>query len=196
VHTVKVLQEAESYRGPSIIIAYSHCIAHGYDLANGLDQQKLAVETGYWPLYRYDPRLKDEGKNPFQLDSAPPKGFIAQYMRNETRFRAVEREYPQRFAELSKSAQSFVTDRYARYRQLAGLPASNGNGHAKAESTATATATAAGGSPKPQAEVVRAEAAATPSSGVMNVPVSAPTAPRPAESARPLRINMTAGRGD
>ena len=194
VHTVKVMQEAESYRGPSIIIAYSHCIAHGYDLANGLDQQKLAVETGYWPLYRYDPRLKDEGKNPFQLDSTPPKGSISQYMRNETRFRAVEREYPQRFAELSKMAQQFVTDRYARYQQIAGLAApSSGNVHAKTQTTAEAVASA-----KPQAEGVRADAAhpQSSSSGVMNIAVSPPTAPNRPEQMRPLRINMTAGRGD
>ena len=77
------------------------------------------METGYWPLFRFDPRLKEQGKNPFQLDSAAPKGFIAQYMRNETRFRSVEREYPQRFKELSATAQRFVSDRYARYAQLA-----------------------------------------------------------------------------
>jgi pyruvate-ferredoxin/flavodoxin oxidoreductase len=128
VHAVKAFQEAESYGGPSLIIAYSHCIAHGYDLANGLDQQKLAVETGYWPLYRYDPRLKLQGKNPFQLDSPAPKGVIAQYMRNETRFRSVEREYPRRFAELSAAAQRFVTDRYTHYQRLASLPAGGANG--------------------------------------------------------------------
>ena len=71
--TVNAFLEAESYDGPSLIIAYSHCIAHGINMAKGLDQQQLAVDTGYWPLYRYDPRLKEDGKNPFQLDSRAPK---------------------------------------------------------------------------------------------------------------------------
>ena len=145
VHAVKAIQEAESYRGPSLIIAYSHCIAHGYDLANGLDQQKLAVETGYWPLYRYDPRLKEEGKNPFQLDSSAPKGFLGQYMKNETRFRAVEREHPQRYAELSAQAQRFVHDRFAQYQRMANPWTSNGNGngHESANPQAAEATTAA-----------------------------------------------------
>jgi Pyruvate:ferredoxin oxidoreductase and related 2-oxoacid:ferredoxin oxidoreductases, beta subunit len=67
--TIKAIREAESYNGPSIIIAYSHCINHGIDMMKGMDQQKIAVQSGVWPLYRYDPRLKAEGKNPFQLDS-------------------------------------------------------------------------------------------------------------------------------
>ncbi len=71
--TVNAFLEAESYDGPSLIIAYSHCIAHGINMAKGLDQQKLAVDSGYWPLYRFDPRLKEDGKNPFQLDSRAPK---------------------------------------------------------------------------------------------------------------------------
>ncbi len=70
-HTIKAFMEAESYDGPSIIIAYSHCIAHGYDLINGMEQQKAAVNSGYWPLFRYNPTLVAEGKNPFQLDSRP-----------------------------------------------------------------------------------------------------------------------------
>jgi pyruvate-ferredoxin/flavodoxin oxidoreductase len=176
MHALKAIQEAESYPGASLVIAYSHCIAHGYDLANGLDQQKLAVETGYWPLYRFDPRLKDEGKNPFQLDSPPPKGFIAQYMKNETRFRAVEREYPQRFAELSAQAQRFVTERYARYQQLAAL---NGNGHVK----------------PPATEPVKPHAVEP------AVPVAAPVPPAAVAPTRKieqpaLRIIMTAGSGD
>ena len=71
MHTVKAIMEAEAYDGPSLIIAYSHCIAHGYDLAHGMDQQKAAVNSGYWPLFRYNPDLVAQGKNPFQLDSRP-----------------------------------------------------------------------------------------------------------------------------
>jgi pyruvate-ferredoxin/flavodoxin oxidoreductase len=197
VHAVKAIQEAESYRGPSLIIAYSHCIAHGYDLANGLDQQKLAVETGYWPLYRFDPRLKEEGKNPFQLDSTPPKGFIAQYMRNETRFRTVEREYPQRFAELSAMAQRFVTDRYARYQQIASAPGIGGNGHGDGNGHAKAVEAPKGAeSAKPQAAV----APTAPSAPVAPTAPSAPVAPvafpppSKASEQQALRIIMTAGR--
>jgi len=73
VQVLKAFKEAESYDGPSIIIAYAHCIAHGIDMTKGLQQQKLANESGYWPIYRYDPRLKEQGKNPFQLDSKAPK---------------------------------------------------------------------------------------------------------------------------
>ena len=72
-HTVKAFLEAEAHDGPSLIIAYSQCIAHGIDMAKGMHQQKLAVESGHWPLYRYDPKLSDQGKNPFQLDSKGPK---------------------------------------------------------------------------------------------------------------------------
>ena len=68
-HVIKAFQEAEAHEGPSIIIAYSSCIAHGYDLVHGLEQQKLAVQSGYWPLMRYNPALRETGKNPFQLDS-------------------------------------------------------------------------------------------------------------------------------
>ena len=84
--TLKTFLEAEAYPGPSLIIAYSHCIAHGYDLKYGLDQQKLAVQTGYWPLFRYDPRLAAQGKNPFQLDSRAPALPLEKYIYNEGRY--------------------------------------------------------------------------------------------------------------
>jgi pyruvate-ferredoxin/flavodoxin oxidoreductase len=71
-HVIKAFQEAEAHEGPSLIIAYSSCIAHGYDLIHGLEQQKLAVQSGYWPLMRYNPSLRETGKNPFQLDSKAP----------------------------------------------------------------------------------------------------------------------------
>ena len=111
--TVKAFQEAESYPGTSLIIAYSHCIAHGYDLAFGAEQQKLAIDTGYWPLYRYDPRRRVTGENPLQLDSVAPKAPLENYMRNETRFRMVQQQNPERYKELMKQAQDNVRTRFA-----------------------------------------------------------------------------------
>ncbi len=118
--TVKAFQDAESFPGPSLILAYSACIAHGYDLAHGLDQQKLAVETGYWPLFRFDPRRVEQGQPAMQLESGPPKGDLGKYMRNESRFRAVEQMYPERYKTLLAGAQAHARERYALYEQLAG----------------------------------------------------------------------------
>jgi pyruvate-ferredoxin/flavodoxin oxidoreductase len=116
--TVKALTEADAFRGPSLIIAYSHCIAHGYDMAHGAAQQKLAVDTGYWPLYRHNPRRGD-GEPPLRLDSAAPKGRIADYARNETRFRMVEQQDPARFKDLMALAQKNAQERFALYEHLA-----------------------------------------------------------------------------
>jgi pyruvate-ferredoxin/flavodoxin oxidoreductase len=141
VQAVKAFQEAESYPGPSLIIAFSHCIAHGYDMALGAEQQKLAVDSGYWPLYRFDPRRREAGENPFQLDSAAPKTRLGEYMHNELRFRTIERQDPDRYRELLESAQQEVKHRYAMYERLAhsGVEiGGNGNGngsHAGAEGT-------------------------------------------------------------
>jgi pyruvate-ferredoxin/flavodoxin oxidoreductase len=132
LQTVKAFQEAESYRGTSIIIAYSHCIAHGYDLSLGTEQQKLAVDTGYWPLYRHDPRRAAAGQNPFQLDSTTPKGSLMQFVKNETRFRMVEQQNPDRFKDLMARAQEHIGSRYAFYEQLAKI-SSGTNGGAKTE---------------------------------------------------------------
>ncbi|OGR16340.1 MAG: pyruvate:ferredoxin (flavodoxin) oxidoreductase [Desulfobacterales bacterium GWB2_56_26] len=120
-HTVKVFQEAESYPGPSLIIAYSHCIGQGYDLAYGVAQQKLAVECGYWPLYRFDPRRIRAGENPFVLDSGPPKIALRDYIANEARFRMLEKIDPARARHLADLAQQAVNQRYALYSQLAAL---------------------------------------------------------------------------
>jgi pyruvate-ferredoxin/flavodoxin oxidoreductase len=117
--TVQAFKEADSFNGPSIIIAYSHCIAHGYDLANGLEQQRLAVDCGHWPLFRYDPRLAAAGKNPLQMDSAPPKSALSAYVGNETRYRMVEQMNPEHFKDLMAAAQREVTNRYALYEHLA-----------------------------------------------------------------------------
>ena len=117
--TVQAFVEAEKHPGVSLIIAYSHCIAHGYNLANGLDQQKLAVETGYWPMYRYDPARIAKGQAPMILDSAAPKGLIATYMANELRFQALTKANPEHAAALGKKAQAAADERFAGYQHLA-----------------------------------------------------------------------------
>ena len=125
--TVMAIKEAESYPGPSLIIAYSHCIAHGYDMAQGLDQQKLAVESGYWPLFRFDPRRAMTGENPFKLDSAPAKQALSAFVRNETRFRMVEQMDPERYKMLIEQQEKFLKERYALYQHLATGAAPAGN---------------------------------------------------------------------
>jgi pyruvate-ferredoxin/flavodoxin oxidoreductase len=121
MHTVQVFQEAESYNGPSIIIAYSQCVAHGYDLRFGVEQQKLAVNSGVWPLYRFDPRRVAQGNPPLIIDAAPGKATVAEYMRNETRFRMVERQSPERFRRLATMAREHSARRVALYQQLANI---------------------------------------------------------------------------
>src|SRR5690606_29761925 len=95
------------------------CIAHGINMAKGMEQQRLAAESGYWPLYRYDPRLKLEGKNPVQLDSRPPKIPLRDYAYNENRYRMLAQSDPETADELLQAAQEFVDDRWRRYEQLA-----------------------------------------------------------------------------
>ena len=119
--TTQAFLEAEAYPGPSLIIAYSHCIAHGYDMAQGAAQQKLAVDSGVWPLYRFDPRRLVKGEPPMHLDYAEPKARVADYMRNEARFRMVERADPARFKRFLEEAQSAARKRYSVYQQLAGI---------------------------------------------------------------------------
>ena len=119
--TVQAFLEAEAHPGPSLIIAYSHCIAHGYDMAYGAEQQKLAVSSGVWPLYRFDPHRVAHGEPPLKLDSAPPKTAVRDYMRNETRFRMVENQDPERFKRLMAAAERDAAQRFAVYQQLAGV---------------------------------------------------------------------------
>jgi pyruvate-ferredoxin/flavodoxin oxidoreductase len=114
--TVRTLLEAESFDGPSLIIAYSHCIAHGYDLALGLEQQKLAVDSGHWPLYRFDPRRLAAGEKPMVMDCGPIKARLADFMHNETRFRVVENDDPARFKVLLKAAEAEARLRMERLR--------------------------------------------------------------------------------
>ena len=119
---IKAFQEAESYNGPSIVIAYSPCIAHGINMAKGFDQQKLAVSTGHWPIFRYDPRLKAEGKNPLQLDSRKPKGHISDYIYNEQRYKLLTQINPRVARELLEEAQKGVHEHWASLEQLATDP--------------------------------------------------------------------------
>jgi len=115
MHTVKAIMEAEAYDGPSLIIAYSHCIAHGYDLAHGMDQQKAAVNSGYWPLFRYNPDLVAQGKNPFQLDSRPATIGLKDYIYNETRYTMLVKSNPEHAQELFKLAQDDVAAKWKLY---------------------------------------------------------------------------------
>ncbi len=117
--TVKAFAEAEAFPGTSLIIAYSHCIAHGYALNLGLEQQKLAVETGSWPLYRFDPRREAQNLSALQLDSNAPKGALETYQSNELRFRLLEKTAPDRAKELHSEATHVLHRRYNLYSQLA-----------------------------------------------------------------------------
>ena len=118
--TLRAIREAESYDGPSLVIAYSHCISHGIpQMKFGFNQMKLAVDSGAWILYRYDPRLKAEGKNPLQLDSREPKVDIKDYMYNEVRFRTLLQAMPERAEELLDLARADANARWNTYRQMA-----------------------------------------------------------------------------
>ena len=117
--TVKAIQEAVAYDGPSIVIAYAHCIAHGIDMAKGMEQQNLAAQAGYWPLYRYDPRLKEAGKNPFQLDSRAPKIPLQNYAYNENRYRMLAQSDPATAKALLAHAQEAVNERWRKYEEMA-----------------------------------------------------------------------------
>jgi pyruvate-ferredoxin/flavodoxin oxidoreductase len=121
-HALKAILEAEAYDGPSLIIAYSHCIAHGMaDMKNGLDQQKLAVQAGVWPLYRYNPALLDEGKNPLQLDSKDPVATVKDYAYNENRYRMLVQSDEARAEMLLNEAQENVKTRWELYKQMAAI---------------------------------------------------------------------------
>jgi pyruvate-ferredoxin/flavodoxin oxidoreductase len=118
---VQALAEAEAYPGPSLVIAYSHCIAHGYDMAYGALQQKLAVDSGVWPVYRFDPRRLAQGEAPLQLDAGPPRASVLEYMRGESRFRVVEKQDPLRFRRLAAAAEREAAARVSIYQQLSKL---------------------------------------------------------------------------
>ncbi len=115
---IKAFREAESYDGPSLIIAYSHCINHGIDMEKGMTNQKEAVTCGLWPLYRYDPRLASEGKNPFQLDSKEPDYNLANFMYKEVRFKSLKAADPDRAEMLLKKAEDKVRRQWKEYEYL------------------------------------------------------------------------------
>jgi pyruvate-ferredoxin/flavodoxin oxidoreductase len=127
-HTVKAFAEAEAYPGPSLIIAYAHCIAHGINMTAGYEEQKKAVNCGHWILCRFNPQLKEEGKNPLQLDSKAPTLDIEEYVYGENRYRTLRQSKPETAAELLKLAKRDVAERYSLMEQLAKLPCSKDDG--------------------------------------------------------------------
>jgi pyruvate-ferredoxin/flavodoxin oxidoreductase len=135
--TLKAFAEADAYPGTSIIIAYAHCIAHGFELSQGANQQKAAVEAGAWPLYRFDPNRIPAGEPPLMLDSGPPKGSLRDYMLAETRFRMVEKMDPKRFAFLMEYAERDARRRTETYEQMAKLVVSAQGGTQAPSTTST-----------------------------------------------------------
>ncbi len=127
--TLKAFLEAEAHNGPALIIAYAHCIAHGFDLVHGLEQQKLAVQTAYWPLFRYNPALAAAGRNPFQLDSRPASLPLEKYAYNEGRYTMLVRSAPETAAMLLTEAQHDVNLRWKLYEHWASLSYANGELH-------------------------------------------------------------------
>jgi len=119
--TVKAFVEAEAYDGPALIVAYSHCIAHGYDMVHGLEQQKAAVQSAYWPLFRYNPALAAVGGNPFQLDSRPPTVSLEKYTSQEGRYAMLARSSPETAAVLLAEEQHDVDLRWRLYEHWASL---------------------------------------------------------------------------
>ncbi|MGW8143007.1 MAG: pyruvate:ferredoxin (flavodoxin) oxidoreductase, partial [Anaerolineales bacterium] len=126
--TLRAFIEADAYDGPSLIIAYSHCIAHGYDLVRGLDQQKKAVQSGFWPLFRYNPQLAEEGKNPLIIDSKKPTISFSDYAYNETRYRMLLQSDEQRAEMLMNLAEKDVSSRWELYQQMANMNYDGRNG--------------------------------------------------------------------
>jgi pyruvate-ferredoxin/flavodoxin oxidoreductase len=127
MQTVKAFQEAEAYDGPALILAYSHCIAHGYDLTYGMEQQKSAVLSGYWPLMRYNPMLRAEGKNPFQLDSRPPSIPLKEYAYHEARYTMLARSRPEVAKVLLQKAQDDVERWWRVYAGRAAMAGRSGS---------------------------------------------------------------------
>lgn len=116
--TVQAFAEAEQFPGVSLIVAYSHCIAHGYGMHHGLEQQKLAVDSGYWPLFRFNPRRTGPGEDPLKLDSTAPKIPLSKYLANELRYRILERSNPDHARALQEAAQAHVQSHYELYQRL------------------------------------------------------------------------------
>jgi len=120
-HTIRAFLEAEAYDGPSLIIAYSHCIAHGIDMTTATDLHQNAVASGFWPLYRYNPMLIDQGKNPLQLDSKAPTEGMEEFMYKQNRFRSLRQANPERAKKLLEAIRQDVITRWKFYEQMANL---------------------------------------------------------------------------
>jgi pyruvate-ferredoxin/flavodoxin oxidoreductase len=116
---IKALLEAETYPGPSLIIAYAPCINHGINMGRSQEEEKKAVETGYWPLYRFNPSLKEEGKNPFVLDSKDPKGDFKEFLMGEVRYSSLTRTFPDNAKLLFDRAEKNMRERYETYKRMA-----------------------------------------------------------------------------
>jgi pyruvate-ferredoxin/flavodoxin oxidoreductase len=117
---LKAVLEAENYPGPSLIIAYAPCINHGINMGLSQEEEKKAVETGYWSLYRYNPSLKAEGKNPFILDSKEPKGDFKEFLMGEVRYSSLTRTFPAEAEALFQKAEEDMQTRYETYKKMAG----------------------------------------------------------------------------
>jgi pyruvate-ferredoxin/flavodoxin oxidoreductase len=147
--TLRALREAEAYRGPSLVLAYSPCIAHGFDLRYTARQQDLAVACGYWPLFRYNPAMREVGKNPFLLDSPRPTLPFREFAYNELRYRLLARSHPEEARGLLEEAQRGINQKYRQYEQLAAMDAEDGasgidevaatDAHANADADARST---------------------------------------------------------
>jgi pyruvate-ferredoxin/flavodoxin oxidoreductase len=124
MQTIRAFIEAEAYDGPSIIIAYAHCIAHGINMTTGMTNQKAAVDCGHWPLYRYNPLLADAGKNPFKLDSKAPKMKFSEYAYLETRYKMLTKSDPEGAKRLMALAEEDVKKRWEVFEEMA----KDGNG--------------------------------------------------------------------
>ena len=120
--TLKALQEAEAYAGPSLVIAYSPCIAHGFEMSCALEHEKSAVDSGYWPLYRFDPRRAEAGQSPLMIDSPAPRSDVAQFMAGETRFQVTDSRDHARYETLVNHVRDQISHRLERYRELAAKP--------------------------------------------------------------------------
>jgi pyruvate-ferredoxin/flavodoxin oxidoreductase len=116
---MKALVEAENYRGPSVIIAYAPCINHGIDMGRSQNEEKRAVAAGYWPLYRYDPRRKEIGKNPFLLDSKKPSGEFKEFLLGEVRYSSLTRTFPEDAENLFQRAKEDMKERFEIYSRMA-----------------------------------------------------------------------------
>src|SRR5699024_8586388 len=120
-HTIKTIVEAENYSGPSLIIAYAHCVSHGIKVGMGktVIQEKKAVESGYWHLYRYDPKIKEDGNNPFVLNSKEPKESLKEFLLGEVRYSQLQRTFPELAEELYEKAEKDAKERYEIYKNMA-----------------------------------------------------------------------------